>query len=86
MCYFHCQEGEKLVAGEFDEFIREIIGNRVLQEFTSEGSSHSEPKEMFGKGLKTTCTGLDDFLSALSEGKYDALDPRLKVSIFGVLH
>lgn len=55
------------------------MASRVLQEFASEVSSLKEPKEMLGKGLSITLTAVEQFLSALSEGKYDALDPKLKV-------
>ena len=76
-----CTEGEKLGPGEIDGFIQDVVASRVLLEFTSEISSLSEPKEMFGKGLNITLSGLDNFLSALSEGKYDVLDTKIKVSM-----
>jgi len=55
------------------------VASRVLLEFTSEISAMSKPNEMFGNGLKITHVGLENFLSALSEGKYDVLDPKIKV-------
>ena len=70
-----------MTSGELEEFVHQVVSSGTLLELGSAGGSQQQqPRELLRSTMTSSSTTLDQFLTALGEGRYDTTTPKSKVS------